>query len=170
MEIDPKKLEVLNQIRLSKRDEVKYPINTGLERVFLEVWELENEEWEQFHSGAAYLVLWAKNFKFKYKNLYNFIEEEIIFHPPFADKNGLLVFKILYTNKEHMFESYEEELQFNLWAFGRATFTYDIEALELYNEKHAHLHELKPDDVVLESLKKMYEIWKRSSNEHSGND
>lgn len=60
----------------------------------------------------------------------------------------------------------EENEAFCHWAFGDKGITFseyypNTETMEAWNRRHGELLKIKGDDLIVDSLKKMWEIWKQ---------
>ena len=63
------------------------------------------------------------------------------------------------------FSSYEEQRDFELWAFGRSPVTYDFSVLMSWNSRFGDKLYIHSNSQIKDSLLKMKNIWKNELNE-----
>jgi len=64
------------------------------------------------------------------------------------------------------FESYDDQKNFEMWAFGTTPVRYDIGAMHTWNSLHGDLCFLDEDEIIGISLKKMYELYENHMSDN----
>jgi hypothetical protein len=59
------------------------------------------------------------------------------------------------------FKNYEDQVAFELWAFGKCGEPYTIQKMYTWNSLHGEKLYLLADETMSDSLKKMYEIYEK---------
>lgn len=59
-----------------------------------------------------------------------------------------------------MLSSYEEQRDFEIWAFGKSPIEYDYGTMLTWNSRHGDLYFIRDDEEVKKSIDKMHEIYK----------
>ena len=67
--------------------------------------------------------------------------------------------------RDDLFSNYTEQRDFELWAFGNSSVSYDLALMHTWNSRHGAVVWLVHDEGINDSLKKMVEVWKGLSNE-----
>jgi hypothetical protein len=61
------------------------------------------------------------------------------------------------------FKDYEDQKAFELWAFGYNPTTGDIKDMNAFNSRHGDKVWLTPDELISDSIKKMYALYVEES-------
>lgn len=57
------------------------------------------------------------------------------------------------------FRSYDDQKNFEKWAFGSTPIKYDVKAMHTWNSHHGDIYFLDEAEIIEISLKKMYELY-----------
>ncbi len=59
-----------------------------------------------------------------------------------------------------VFKDFEDQQAFEVWAFGKTPMFYDERTVFCWNSRHGGSYFAQPNEVMLDSLQKMYKIYK----------
>lgn len=65
-----------------------------------------------------------------------------------------------YSKKpEFAFKDLEDQRSFERWAFGHTPVKYGVANMHSWNSRHGDIYFIKSDEIIGESIKKMYKIY-----------